>query len=119
MSKILLVEDDETMLSLLKTLLQMEGFQVVQARVERFEDTLETMRAEKPELALIDVNLRQGSGFDLLRMIRSDQDLKNTRILMSSGMDFSSRCKTAGADNFILKPYMPDDLINMIRQIIR
>ncbi len=118
MAKIILVEDDATMFSLLQTLLQMEGFQVIPMRGESLEDFLKLMRAEKPALALVDVNLRMFNGMDLLRKIRSDPELRDTQVVMSSGMDYREQCLQAGANDFILKPYMPDDLISRIRSHI-
>jgi DNA-binding response OmpR family regulator len=118
MLKIMLVEDDTTMLSLLSTLLQMEGFQVVPAKETTLENMLGAIRQEKPSLVLVDVNLHQFNGLDLLRKIRSEPDLVDTRVVMSSGMDYSTRCLQEGADGFILKPYMPDDLIQMIRKAL-
>jgi DNA-binding response OmpR family regulator len=117
MNKIVLVEDDLTMLSLLQTLLQMEGFQVIRVN-EEVPSIIDLLRSEKPALALIDVHLRQISGIELLTQIRSQPDLKDIRVIMSSGMNFTIECREAGADNFIVKPYMPDDLINMIRQTL-
>jgi CheY-like chemotaxis protein len=116
MHKIALVEDDPTMLSLLQTLLQMEGFQVVQITPDKLDDFLEIIRSEKPDLTLMDVHLRQVSGVDLLKLLRQDPELKDTHVILSSGLDVRSQCQEAGADNFILKPYMPDDLIKIIRQ---
>lgn len=118
MSKIILVEDDPTMLSLLQTLLEMEGYQVIKIKNEIQQDILSVMQQERPELALIDVHLRQLNGFDLLQGIRKDEYLKDTRILMSSGMDLRNECLQKGADGFILKPYMPDDLIHAIQQAL-
>jgi CheY-like chemotaxis protein len=118
MDKILVVEDDATMISLLQTLLQMEGFQVVTADQGNQEGILAAIEREKPALTLVDVHLRQVSGLDILKAVRQDQELKDIKIIMSSGMDFSAECFEAGADNFILKPYMPDELIKMIRQAL-
>ncbi len=118
MHRIVLVEDDPTMLSLLQTLLQMEGYEVIKNPKETIEDILELFRAEKPELALIDVHLRNASGFDVLRGVKQAPELKDTRVLMSSGMDFSAECLAQGADGFILKPYMPDELIRKIHEMV-
>ena len=116
MHKLVLVEDDATMLSLLQTLLQMEGFQVVVPDVETLGGILGVFRREKPALILMDVHLKEVNGFELLEHIRQDPELHDTLVIMSSGMDFTAKCLEAGADDFILKPYMPDELINLIRR---
>jgi DNA-binding response OmpR family regulator len=119
MPKIMLVEDDATMLSLLQTLLQMEGYQVVKMIDESLDGILSTFCQEKPDLALIDVHLRELNGFDVLRRIRNDTALGRTRVVMSSGMECRTECLNYGADDFILKPYMPDDLIDVIYKTLK
>ncbi len=114
--KIILIEDDRTMLSLLQTLLQMEGYQVVITEAGTLDGMFAAVQTEHPDLAMIDVHLHEINGFDLLARIRQNESLKNMRVIMSSGMDFRTDCLKNGADEFILKPYMPDDLISLIRQ---
>jgi DNA-binding response OmpR family regulator len=116
MSKVMLVEDDETMLGLLSTLLELEGFQVVHGNGQSMlEESLDELRREQPDLALVDVHLQNFNGLDLLRRLRQDEQLKRLLVLMSSGMEMSAECIYAGADGFILKPYMPDELVGKIR----
>jgi DNA-binding response OmpR family regulator len=119
MPKIMLLEDDATMLSLLQTLLQMEGYQVVSMKDDSLDGILSTVRQEGPDLALIDVHLREINGLEVLRTIRQDTSLAKTRVVMSSGMECRSECLNYGADEFILKPYMPDDLIDVIYKTLR
>jgi len=121
MSKVMLVEDDQVMRGLLETLLTMEGHEIV--HWESGEDFLWTIKHNQPDVILLDVHIRgRGpddiNGFDLLRRIRQDPELKGTTVLVSSGMDFRDKCKQEGADGFILKPYAPDELIQLIQQNI-
>ncbi len=118
MPKIMLVEDDHTMRSLLKTLLEMEGFTVLFG-AGHAENLFEELRREKPELVVMDVHLAGGvNGIDLLNSIREDPDLKHTRIIMTSGMDYRTDSLKAGADAFLQKPYMVEDLLALLRQQI-
>lgn len=119
MPKVLLIEDDNTMLTLLCTLLRFEGFDISQlGSEESVDEIMDLIRKENPDLILLDVHLHQIDGFDLLKNIREDEKVKSARVLMSSGMDFRDRCKQEGADGFILKPYMPEDLIKKIRKTL-
>jgi CheY-like chemotaxis protein len=113
MPKIMLVEDDVTMLSLLRTLLKMERFETV--TLSEQENVLEAIYRDRPDAILLDVHLTQGNGVDLLREIRSDPSLHNIYVIMQSGMNLATECTAAGADNFLLKPYMPDTLIEAIK----
>ncbi len=114
MPKIMLAEDDETMLSLLKTLLSLEGFTVVGVDFSS-EGILEVLRREKPDALLMDVHLPNQNGLDALREIRNDAALQDTRVIMASGMNLKEECLAAGANGFLLKPYMPEDLIALLR----
>ena len=118
MKKIMLVEDDATMLGLLNILLEMEGFVVVNMQDDNPDHFMETIREEIPALVLMDVHLRQINGFDLLQKIKEDPECNEMKVLMSSGIDFKEECERAGADGFILKPYMPDQLIQRIHSMV-
>jgi DNA-binding response OmpR family regulator len=113
MRKVLLAEDDDTMVSLLKTLLGMEGFQVA-TLMDQKGDPLETIRREKPDVVLLDIFLGDRNGLEILHRIRQSADLKTTRVLMTSGIDRKEECLSAGADGFLLKPFMPEDLIRKL-----
>ncbi|HVN55098.1 MAG TPA: response regulator [Anaerolineaceae bacterium] len=115
MPKILIIEDDETMLSLLETFLQIEGFDVTVYSGKNIESPLRVIRQEVPEVILMDVHLQNGNGMEITRQIRKDPALKPIRVIMTSGMEMSHQSFSAGADGFLLKPYMPEDLVRMIR----
>ncbi|MEZ0396918.1 MAG: response regulator [Anaerolineales bacterium] len=115
MSKVLLAEDDPTMLSLLKTLLAIEGFEPV-AILEKHGDLIENIRREQPQAILLDVNLGNRDGIEIVRQIRAVPELQSVRVIMTSGLPRAEECLAAGADDFLLKPYMPDDLINRLRR---
>ena len=121
-NKVMLVEDDATMRSLLKTLLEIEKFHVV-APDAHVADILSLIRLEQPQVVLLDVHLRAPNGDEinsipLLEELRRDDTLKNVRVLMTSGMPLQDECIKAGADGFLQKPYMPAELLNMIHKQI-
>jgi len=117
--KILLIEDDVTMLKLLQTYLQFEGFQVIMpGKDDNLEQTMESIRREKPAIVLLDVYMQKFNGFDLLNAIRQDKETNEVGVIVSSGADFGERCLDEGADYFILKPFMPEELIQSIRKVI-
>lgn len=119
MHKILLIEDDTTMLSLLSTFLEIEGFRITPLSGEAgAEEILRRVRSENPELILMDVHLPGVSGFDLVQRMRKDEVLKSTKVIMSSGMNLGIESQQAGADGFMLKPYMPDELVKKIRETL-
>ncbi len=117
MKKVMLVDDDLTMRSLLKTLLELEGYQVV-VKGDGDENVLiETLRQEKPNVLILDVFLHRANGMNLLHKIRQEADIQNTTVLMTSGMDVKDQCLEKGANGFLLKPYMPNELTDWLREI--
>ncbi len=114
-SKVMLVEDDATMQAVLRTLLEIEGFQVALAKARpKIEELVQSIHNEKPDVLLLDVHLHDISGFDVLQRIRADAAIARARVIMTSGMDVKDRCMAAGADDFLLKPYMPDELMKKL-----
>lgn len=119
MPKVMLVEDDANILSLLAMLLEFEGFEVVRWNgCEDLDGLLEMARRERPALVFLDVHLRQLDGFDLLRRLKEEPRLQGMRILMASGLDLTYKCQQEGADGFILKPFMPEELIGKIQRTL-
>ena len=121
MAKVMLVEDDPTMVSLLRTFLEIEGFEV--ATFSPGEDILRSIQKSKPDIILLDVHLKnigevEIDGFELLAQIKEDNQLNGAKVIMSSGMDFQDKSVKYGADGFILKPFMPNDMIQLFKKVL-
>jgi CheY-like chemotaxis protein len=116
--KVMLVDDDRTMRTILKTLLELDKYTVAVWDALPTSDIIEQIRSEKPDLVLMDVHLKELNGLDILHQLRnSEPQICNTVVLMTSGMDLRDQCRDAGANGFLLKPYMPDDLMRQIRSL--
>jgi len=70
MQKILLADDDDTMLMLLKTLLGLEGYQVA-TLMDKAGDIMDNIRQANPDVLLIDIYLGDQNGLDIVRQIRT------------------------------------------------
>lgn len=116
MKTVMLIEDDQTMLSLLSTLLDMEGYEA--HKLDEFSNILEEIKNVMPDAVLMDVHLDDVDGLEVLGQIRADQDLRDLKIIMSSGMDVSHQAIDKGASDFLLKPYMPDELIDKVKRLV-
>ena len=115
MTKILIAEDDPQMLSLLATLLEIEGFEVV----EYSETTpiAKTVMAEQPSILLMDIHLSNENGLEVSRQIKANHATSNVCIILQSGMDLEDASKAAQANHFLLKPYMPETLIDLLHAV--
>lgn len=113
MTKLMIVDDDHTMVSLLRTLLELDGFEVLSKTQPG--DFVQGLKDDRPDLVIMDVFLTNVDGIDLLRQVRATTGFERLPIIMTSGMDVSDQCLEAGANGFMLKPYSPPDLIDLIR----
>jgi CheY-like chemotaxis protein len=52
----------------------------------------------------------------ILEVIRKNQDLSDIRVVMTSGLNVKEECLRRGANAFLMKPFMPDDLLNLLKQ---
>ena len=117
MLKVLLAEDDATMVNLLKTLLKMEGYQVTALDSEA-NIAMSAIDA-KPDVLLMDVHLLHHNGIEELKKLRATPGGEAIHVLMTSGLDFKDKCLANGANGFIQKPFMPDDLLNALKKAAR
>jgi len=61
------------------------------------------------------VHLGNQNGLEILDAIRKNEDLSNLRVLMTSGLNMKEECIRRGATAFLLKPFMPDDLLKLLK----
>jgi DNA-binding response OmpR family regulator len=113
--KVLILEDNAMMRSLLQTLMELENFQVT-CPTFPIVDPIKTIHENKPDVILMDINLPGTNGLTLLGLIRSENEIKDTRIIISSGSNRKQESLDAGADSFLMKPFMPDELINLVKE---
>jgi two-component system phosphate regulon response regulator PhoB len=114
MRRIVLAEDDETMVHLLSTLLRMDGFEV--QTVGREEEVAAVVRRTEPDALLLDMHLAGQSGLEVLDALRQSELAAHLRIIMISGLNVREDCLRRGADDFLLKPFMPDELLQMLHK---
>ncbi len=118
MPKVMLIEDDQTLVGLLKTLLEIEGFEITIAERTVLDQVPKFILQEQPDAVLMDVHMRGANGLDILRQVRQEADFDRIQMILTSGIDLTDQCMAAGANAFVLKPYIPDDLVATIRKAI-
>jgi DNA-binding response OmpR family regulator len=116
MSTVLLVEDDTQTSNLLKILFDIEGISCFIPQDFLYESVKHMIIQYQPDIILMDVNLKQNNGLTILKNLQSDNLVHNgLKIIMTSGSDLRTECLSAGADDFLLKPYMPDELLRKVK----
>jgi len=110
----MLVDDDRTLANLIKTLLELDGF--LPSVVHVGSQVVAEIVAQQPDAVVMDVHLHDRHGLDVLRDIRGTYGLESLPVIMASGMDLEEQCLAAGASAFILKPFPPDQLVDLINK---
>ena len=110
----MIVDDDRTTSTLLRTLFQIEGYEGLIC--SRPADVLRTIEQAQPDLVLMDVHLADVDSINILAAIRINRVISRVPVIMTSGMDVSDKCLAAGASAFILKPFKPSELMSLIRR---
>ena len=117
MTKILLVEDDKSIISNLTQFLAAEGYEVKSASGQT--KALSMMEKERFDLVLLDISLSEGNGFAVCKAVKSNYRIP-VIFLTSSGDEYSTVTGfELGADDYIAKPFRPRELSSRIRNILR
>lgn len=118
--KIMVVDDSLTTRKIIINCLHRLGFmEIVEA--ENGKRAFETLTQGSADLILTDWNMPEVSGLELVRMIRGQEDLKKTPILMittNSAKDEVLEALRAGVNNYIVKPFTPETLKEKILSIL-
>jgi two-component system response regulator AdeR len=117
-NKVLLLEDDRTMLPLLSRVLSLEGFQALYPTEFQKLLIVEMIIKEKPAAIFMDVHLEEIDGIEFMGEIRAADILGSTKVMMTSGLEMRRECLSSGADEFLMKPFVPSEMIDWLKTII-
>ena len=118
--RILLVDDEEDILNLVKYNLEREGYKV--ETVTSGEAAVRSARENIPDLILLDLMLPGMDGLDVCRILKNDKDVSKTPIVMLTAKGEDSDIVTGlelGADDYITKPFSPRVLIARVKTVLR
>jgi len=115
--KILLVEDNETIIMGLQYLLEQEGYNCPAARRRREAERM--ARDEQPDLMLLDIGLPDGDGYQLCRTLRQQYTFPIIFLTAREEEEDVVRAFDLGADDYIIKPFRNRELLSRIRNVLR
>ncbi|MEX0706271.1 MAG: response regulator transcription factor [Nitriliruptoraceae bacterium] len=115
--RVLVVDDEERIRSLVSTYLRAEGFEVDEAATG--EDAVARLRRRVPALVILDIGLPDMDGFEVLRELRRDSDVYV--IMLTARAEESDKLVglTVGADDYITKPFSPRELVARVKAVLR
>jgi DNA-binding response OmpR family regulator len=120
MPKILIAEDEPDIRELVAFTLRFAGFEVVTA--SNGEEAVQVAVQEMPDLALMDVRMPRMTGYDACRYMKASPQLKDIPVVFLSAKGQDSEIATgmaAGAEEYLLKPFAPDQLTERVRIILK
>jgi DNA-binding response OmpR family regulator len=116
MATILIAEDERDIRDLITFTLTYAGYEVLQAT--NGEEAVKIALAEKPDLVLLDVRMPYMNGYEACIKMKSEESLQDLPVVFLSAKGQETEVQTglqAGAVEYILKPFSPDELIERVR----
>lgn len=118
MAKILIVDDDQKVTTLLGRFLAASKYQVVV--LNESSKAMEAANKVRPDLIILDIMMPYPDGFTLCKMLRDDPKFKSTPILIITALDNSnSKATTFGANDYLSKPFNLDELAYKIEMLLK
>ena len=116
--KVLIVDDEESLRSMLITILEDENFfNIITA--DCVKSALEICQQEKPDIAILDVMLPDGNGFELMDALRSFTNIPVIFLTAKDDIQDKYSGFGLGADDYITKPFMPKELVFRLNAVLR
>ncbi|MGZ9234000.1 MAG: response regulator transcription factor [Anaerolineales bacterium] len=119
MAKILIAEDERDIRDLLAFTLRFAGHEVFAAT--NGEEAVELATQVNPDLVLMDVRMPRMTGYEACRMLKANPALKDIPVVFLSAKGQESEIQQgleAGAEEYLLKPFAPDQLTNRVKAIL-
>lgn len=116
-TKILIVDDDVQVTSLLKKYLSSKNFEVI--TINQSSKTMQAANLMYPDLIILDLMMPPPDGFELCTMLRADPNFAQTPILIITAMDISnSKATSFGANDYLAKPFNLDEIVARINLLL-
>ncbi len=117
MSTILIADDDLAVRTILRAVLQREGYEVVEAANGR--EALEALHQARPALVMLDVEMPEMDGWEALERIRESTDVPVMMLSAHAGEAHTVRGLRAGADDYVAKPFTKNELLARVDALLR
>ena len=117
--RILVIEDQEDNRTILRDLLTMAGYELIEAADG--EEGVKLAQQEKPDLILMDIQLPVIDGYEATRRIKANAELKAIPIIAVTSYALSgdeAKARAAGCDGYVTKPFSPRELLAKVRQYL-
>lgn len=120
MARILVIDDDQSLLQMMSLMLKRAGHQTILANSG--EEGIEIARRDQPDAAIVDVMMPQLSGYEVCRILREDPRTMDIPLLILTALsqrEHREQAEDSGADDFVTKPVTRDDLVTHVEDLLR
>jgi CheY-like chemotaxis protein len=119
MARILIIDDDAGVRGVLKMMLERAGHEVAAATCGA--EGLEKAREQKPDLVMLDIEMPGMNGFDVCSLMKTDQALRDVRVVIMTGRPLAgmpARAQAVGAVDLLSKPFERERLLKKIDEYL-
>ncbi|NCP86182.1 MAG: two-component system response regulator [Anaerolineae bacterium CG_4_9_14_3_um_filter_57_17] len=119
MAKIVIAEDEPDIRELIAFTLRFAGHEVVAGA--NGEEGYELVKREKPDLAMFDVRMPKMTGYEACKKIKAEPEIASTPVVFLSAKGQESEIEqgmAVGAEDYLLKPFAPDQLAARVKEIL-
>lgn len=119
MKKVLVVDDNPSLLSIAVSRLQKEAVEILTA--DNGADGLHMVKEHRPDVVILDLMMPKMHGYTLIQEIRNDPSLSHVKILVTSAKTYASdveRTRRLGADRYLTKPYDLQEFWNTVAELL-
>ncbi|MBN1600016.1 MAG: response regulator transcription factor [Chitinispirillaceae bacterium] len=117
--KALIIEDDANVSEAVALCFQLRWPEVNLTRIEKGKEALDVLRTKVIDMVILDINLPDISGFDVLQELRTFSDVPVVILTVQNKEDDQVKGLELGADDYIVKPFKPRDLIARVNSVLR
>jgi DNA-binding response OmpR family regulator len=119
MAKIVIAEDEPDIRELIAFTLRFAGYEVITG--SNGEEGYELTKKERPDLAMFDVRMPKMTGYDACKKIKADSEIAHIPVIFLSAKGQENEIEqglAAGAEEYLLKPFAPDQLTERVRAVL-
>ena len=116
---VLVADDEQDILELIRMVLEEEGYQVI--AVSDGVEALRTANERRPDLCVLDVMMPGVDGYDVTRVLKRDEELRRIPVMLLTARtepENVARGREAGADEYLSKPFLPEELQQAVRSVL-
>ncbi len=114
--RVVVAEDDKDLRTVLRLALEWAGYQVIAVRTGH--EAVAACAAESPDLLVVDLTLPDADGLSVCREVKAQTGLP-VLLMTGHGQEYADLARAAGADEFLTKPFRPEDLNERVELLLK